>query len=833
MQSLRPAPVDPLPPGVQFAELPMMTGEGPAPAREPQAACRVAYRRWSPEGTTAGPPVLLLHGSPGESANLRDLGARLAAAGRDVIAPDLPGFGFSTRDVPSFSIRAHAHSSRALLDHLKIDRVHVVGWSMGGGVALHLADNAPRRVASLTLLGAIGDQAYEGSGSYFFEHAKYAAGYLPLVIGPRLLPHFGLLGNDFQPSVRRSFIRNFWDTDQRPLTDLMRRLKAPTLIVHGRRDFLVPDVAAERHHALIRPSRLVMLPFSHFMPLPEPMGRPGVVADQLAPFLARHDQPGVPAQRRADILAPPPRWFLGETIGAPAAAFLRGDGVSDARAPWWLVMLLIALPAMRWPRLTALVAMTLVAEVLLDLGLAAASLVLGALVRSLFLGPRASLPPAPSFNPASSPRSPVAWIRSVLLGTLRGAGIALAASIIAPTIVAPLGEAWRAPGLLIGTAPGLLALVFVTDIVTARGRREFMRACRRWRHHEFWPTWLFYFPLFPYLVWLAMRHRHPLAFLAANPGIENGGGWIEESKFRIVEALEQSGAPVLPARLIPAGASPEARAAQTLAIIHADPRFAFPVILKPDRAERGFAVALARAAADVAAYFERMHDDALLQQFHPGPHECGIMWVRHPPRAETATPALAGRIFAITAKTFPEVTGDGERPLKQLILDHPRFQCQAHVFLTRHAHQLDRVLAPGQTLRLAQAGNHCQGTMFADGSALITPRLEAAIDRIASAFPGGFDFGRFDLRFASASDLADGRGLAIIELNGTSSEATALYDPNRSLLWAYRLLFRQWAALFALGAARMREGRRPPGFLHMLRLVRRHYATRAGSPVSD
>jgi hypothetical protein len=87
-------------------------------------------------------------------------------------------------------------------------------------------------------------------------------------------------------------------------------------------------------------------------------------------------------------------------------------------------------------------------------------------------------------------------------------------------------------------------------------------------------------------------------------------------------------------------------------------------------------------------------------------------------------------------------------------------------------------------------GHHAQGTLFRDEPHLWTPALERRIDEIAQSYPGFF-VGRFDVRYSDADGLRAGRGLAIVELNGAMAESTDIYDPNRSLLGAYRRLHKQ------------------------------------------
>lgn len=211
---------------------------------------RIAYREIG-----AGPPVVYLHGSPGSGADGIYLAEQLAGSYR-VLAPDLPGFGVSTGRLPDYGIEAHALYVLAMLDELGLDRAHLLAHSMGSGVALKIADIAPDRVASIVAYAGIGVQEGEGSGNYYLEHFKYAMGYAALVVVPEIVPHFGLFG---PRSSRHAFIRNFWDTDQRPLRGVLESLEAPLLILHGRRDPFVPPWTAREHHRIVEHSELVMM----------------------------------------------------------------------------------------------------------------------------------------------------------------------------------------------------------------------------------------------------------------------------------------------------------------------------------------------------------------------------------------------------------------------------------------------------------------------------------------------------------------------------------------------------------------------------------------------
>lgn len=102
-----------------------------------------------------GPPLLLLHGFTGSAATWEPLLPALQARFHTV-APDLIGHGRSDApaDPARYAMDRCVADLVALLDALDIARAAVLGYSMGGRTALHLALAAPERVSALVLEGA-------------------------------------------------------------------------------------------------------------------------------------------------------------------------------------------------------------------------------------------------------------------------------------------------------------------------------------------------------------------------------------------------------------------------------------------------------------------------------------------------------------------------------------------------------------------------------------------------------------------------------------------------------------------------------------------------------
>lgn len=389
-------------------------------------------------------------------------------------------------------------------------------------------------------------------------------------------------------------------------------------------------------------------------------------------------------------------------------------------------------------------------------------------------------------------------------------------------VVAPLRRFTGSGGVAFVAALLLFALLLrgLTLAATSEGRSRLAASvCRLWQW-EFWPAWLFYAPLAPWLAWLAIRHRGFTTFTAANPAIPHGGV-VGESKYDILRRLPAEW--TVPSALIAAGAT--RRRLDELHGIMAARGWTYPLILKPDVGQRGVGLKKVGDARAAEAYLTANPDAVLAQVFHPGPYEAGVFYYRLPDQPH-------GRVFSITDKQFPIVIGDGISSLESLIRKHRRYRMQADTFLARLGEGAHRVPAACERVQLAIAGNHCQGTLFRHGAHLITPELEAAIDAIAQRVEG-FHFGRFDIRYSNLDWFRAGRELAIVELNGVTSESTNIYDPSWPLWRAYAVLFRQWSILFRIGAANRRRGHAVSRIRDMLRDARAHYRNRRVSLVAD
>lgn len=344
---------------------------------------------------------------------------------------------------------------------------------------------------------------------------------------------------------------------------------------------------------------------------------------------------------------------------------------------------------------------------------------------------------------------------------------------------------------------------------------------------EFWPSWLFYTPIVAHWIALGLRYRDFTLPTAANPYIEVGG-LCGESKLAILREV-RSEARDLVARSTGItthrwNAKADLAAAEQAM---AEAELAYPLVAKPDIGCNGAGVRLVRDAGDLYRYLAEFPRETgvLLQEYLPQENEAGLFYIRHPDETQ-------GRITSVTLKYSPFVIGDGRSTLKDLVLSDSRAGRVPHLYLPRLGRRLHEVPAQGERVRLVFVGNHCKGSIFRDGTPLVSPAMTAQVDRLAKALPG-FHFGRIDVRFDSLPALARGEGFRVIEINGVGSEATHVWDASASLADAWRAQFFHYGEAFRIGAANRARGHRPAGLRTLWRYWRAQSRLMGQYPAND
>ncbi|HEV7612191.1 MAG TPA: alpha/beta hydrolase [Steroidobacteraceae bacterium] len=178
-----------------------------------------------------GPPLLLLHGGgdSGEHSFARQLG--VFAERHRIVAPDQIGQG-RTPDVPGpLSYTAMMDDTAALLQHLHLTHVDVVGFSDGGILALMLAVRHPELVRRLVISGV--NVAPEGLNSDDLEELRAAQIPKPRTIDEKLA-HLWLTS----------------PTESELSLTMLARIVQPVLVISGDRDAITLEHTLEIFHAL-------------------------------------------------------------------------------------------------------------------------------------------------------------------------------------------------------------------------------------------------------------------------------------------------------------------------------------------------------------------------------------------------------------------------------------------------------------------------------------------------------------------------------------------------------------------------------------------------------
>lgn len=310
--------------------------------------------------------------------------------------------------------------------------------------------------------------------------------------------------------------------------------------------------------------------------------------------------------------------------------------------------------------------------------------------------------------------------------------------------------------------------------------RLFLHKVLNW---EYWPFGIVYFPIFFLWAFYAIKAKTIFFFNSANPKIKNGG-FMNESKIEIYDQIPQQYYPKT--LFIKANTSVDA----VLKKLETSQQ-SFPLILKPDMGLRGNAVKKIANIDELKEYHSKADFDFLIQDVIPFENEVGIFYVKLP--GETT-----GKITGIVSKEYLIVEGDGKSTIEELIKKTPRFELQLKSLKKEYKEELLKVLLQSEKVNLVPYGNHARGAKFIDSSHLISEKLTNVIENISAAIPE-FYFGRFDIMYNTFEELENGENFSIVELNGSGSEPTHIYDPKHSIFFAWKELARHIGYMYQIG----------------------------------
>lgn len=212
------------------------------------------------ESGVEGENLLLLHGLFGALSNFEGIINRFSKE-YNVIVPILPIYEMPIFDV---SVTGLVDFVTRFVNFKQYDKVHLVGNSLGGHVALLYALAHPARIASITLTGSSGlfesafGSAFPKRGDYDYIKKKTAdTFYNPDVATKELVDEvFGIV-NDRNKAIR--VVATAKSAVRHNLGDKLHNIKVPTLLIWGKQDVVTPPFVAEKFHELIKDSRLHFL----------------------------------------------------------------------------------------------------------------------------------------------------------------------------------------------------------------------------------------------------------------------------------------------------------------------------------------------------------------------------------------------------------------------------------------------------------------------------------------------------------------------------------------------------------------------------------------------
>jgi pimeloyl-ACP methyl ester carboxylesterase len=246
-------------------------------------------------GPKRAPAIILLHGFA-SSLHTWEPWAHGLSANFRVIRYDLPGFGLTGPDPTGDYSDARSEAVlAALMDTLGVRQATLVGNSMGGKLAWQFAARHPERTDKLVLISP------DGFSSPGFEYGKtpdvpWMVRLLPYMLPTALVrmslaPAYGdpaaltdaLLARyrDMMlvPGVRDAMIARMRQVDLQPPEPLLRQIKAPTLLIWGERDGMIPFSNSQDYAAALANARIVAFPDLGHVPMEEAPAR------SLAPVL--------------------------------------------------------------------------------------------------------------------------------------------------------------------------------------------------------------------------------------------------------------------------------------------------------------------------------------------------------------------------------------------------------------------------------------------------------------------------------------------------------------------------------------------------------------------
>jgi hypothetical protein len=312
--------------------------------------------------------------------------------------------------------------------------------------------------------------------------------------------------------------------------------------------------------------------------------------------------------------------------------------------------------------------------------------------------------------------------------------------------------------------------------------------------------------MYVYGIFLALKSGSFAYFTTANPCMKYGGAFGMD-KTKILENIDK--------HYIPKGFTCESKVSiEELVQKINEHQIDFPIICKPNVGERGIGVEKVDSESDLEAFLKEQSEDLLIQEFIDYPIELGIFYHRYPSSKSDA-------VTSVVRKEFLTITGNGKSKFGDLVKSNIRAKGRMKYLRKKYNSKWNQIIPSGLVYKLEPIGNHNRGTKFIDGNQLINDRLLLVFRNIAKQIDG-FYYGRFDIKVKSLEDLYAGTNIKIIELNGTNSEPAHIYDPDYSLIQAYKDIVKHMRIIYEISSENRKLGIKPDPFSKVLKGLYNH-----------
>jgi len=262
--------------------------------------CHINGYKIAYSSSGAGEAVLLVHGITTYSFIWRKIIPFLETKFK-VYAIDLPGCGASSKELDKkYSIKNHAHLLKSFLDHIGVEKCHLVGHDVGGGIVQIFSVNYPERIIDLTLINSVAYDFWPVQPIIAmrtpivrqFAMATLDFGALRMIVR-RGLYHSHALTTELMEFFwapmktkegRKAFLHFAASLDNKNLTEIaedLHKLNISVMIIRGDKDPYLSEAISEKLAANIPNNKLVHIESgSHFLQEDEPKQ----IADELLQF---------------------------------------------------------------------------------------------------------------------------------------------------------------------------------------------------------------------------------------------------------------------------------------------------------------------------------------------------------------------------------------------------------------------------------------------------------------------------------------------------------------------------------------------------------------------